>query len=71
MSYLTYVNQKLEIMKKRSLKNLALNKYKISELQVRKGGRKEQTDECTMSTCSCVSCRPDACDPTLQTPTER
>ncbi|WP_430412421.1 hypothetical protein [Kordia sp.] len=41
-------------MKKRSFKNLALNKRKISELQG--GFRQLDTDGPTMSGCSCNSC---------------
>ena len=45
-------------MKKRTLKSLALNKRKISELQGKKGGADPfATDKPTMSTCTCVSCR--------------
>jgi len=57
-------------MKKKSLKNLKLNKQNISQLQLKKGGRIAPSDECTMSTCTCVTtCRPTGCDPVLQKPT--
>ncbi|WP_156169011.1 hypothetical protein [Kordia jejudonensis] len=57
-------------MKKRSLKNLTLNKQNISQLDYKKGGRLEPSDDCTKSGCSCVSCRPDSCDPILATRNE-
>lgn len=45
-------------MKRRTLKSLVLNKHKISELQLKKGGSDPfSTDTPTMSTCTCVSCR--------------
>ncbi|WP_298427199.1 hypothetical protein [uncultured Kordia sp.] len=41
-------------MKKRSLKTLALNKNKVSELQVINGGFGAINTEVTNQTCSCV-----------------
>lgn len=59
-------------MKKRSLRNLSLNKQNISQLQHQKGGRLAPSDDCTKSTCSCVtSCSPLGCDPVLQTANDR
>jgi len=46
-------------MKKRNISSLTLNKRKVSQLQVEKGGYAAPTAQCTMSTCSCVTCRPD------------
>lgn len=45
-------------MKKRSIKSLALNKNKISQLQHAVGGFSDvDSDGPTMSGCSCNSCR--------------
>lgn len=49
-------------MKKKNIRNLTLNKKKISQLQEHKGGLEPfTTDIITASTCSCVTCMPGYC----------
>jgi hypothetical protein len=48
-------------MKKKKLNSLTLNKQKISQLHNKSGGAAAPSDQITMSTCSCVTCRPTGC----------
>jgi len=49
-------------MKKKKLKSLGLNKQKISHLHEKNGGLQAPDNQITMSTCSCVTCRPTGCE---------
>lgn len=49
-------------MKKKNLKSLSLNKQKVSQLHEKSGGLASPNDQITMSTCSCVTCRPTGCE---------